>query len=156
MHMLIALIASLPIAGQIEYPTADDAAKAALATVVDHNTKTEEAGAVYQCGAVYHFTASVGSDESAAVKDLHIAFPSQCKFVALYHTHPELEMVTMNLSGYLSEADVKLADDLNVTSYVLDVKANQIHRYVPHVSRKEWVNPPGSSQKLHISAGEIL
>lgn len=156
MNMLFSLLIAAAITGQPDYATMDDAAKAALATVVDHNTKTEEAGGIYQCGSVYHFTSSVGSDERASVKDLHIQFPSTCKFVALYHTHPGMDDATINLSGYLSDADVKLADDLNVPSYILDVKAGQVHRYSPHKSHKEWITFPGTKNAVHVSAGEVL
>lgn len=152
----LALVASLPISGQPAYTTMNEAATAALTAVVATNTKTEEAGAITQCADGFHYTSAVGSDEQAKVSDIHIMIQAKCKFVALYHTHPALTMVTESLSNYFSDVDVKLADDLNVPSYIMDVAANKIHLYVPHVSHKEWITPAGTSQKLHVSAGEVL
>lgn len=112
----------------IPYASIDEAAKAAITNIfaTTSESSNEWAGVIVQIGNQYFYTCPVNSGEFATF-NIRVAFPTNGKLVALYHSHPGTEY-----SGeYFSPSDVQIATELKLPSYIGVETSHNIHRFVP-------------------------
>lgn len=138
----VALAATLPVSGPIQgqtgFDTMDAAAIAAEEMVVHKTISVEQAGAIYELGGKFYFTAPA-SNEGGDYFHVAVQFPVGAKFVGLYHDHPYAENNDM-----FSFPDVLTANQLHVTSYIAVIREggkSHILKYVPGVTATfKWTN----------------
>lgn len=112
---------------QAGFDTMNDAAIAAETAAKSVSAYDEYAGAVILYNGKYFYTlpASNGRDDHFSVR---LFFPQNAKIVALYHTHPAAPF-----SEFFSPDDIDVANQMNVTSYVGDIKDGVVIQYTPKV-----------------------
>jgi hypothetical protein len=112
------------------YTTMDEAAVAALRIAVPQSQKFEFAGCLFTDQSKFYFTVPVHSGSEDSFKAACLA-PGNFKLVGLFHTHP------IGAEYGVSAPDIKLAKQLNVTSYVAFIEQNQAVKYIPGRSHTE-------------------
>jgi Domain of unknown function (DUF4329)/Prokaryotic homologs of the JAB domain len=103
----------------------DDVASTALHSVEPRSKYTgmEFGGAIYELNGQLVATApETGNGHEVT---LHIRIPHGAHLVALYHTHPG----SQSSNEDFSEADISVAKQLKVPSYILATRSGTIHRF---------------------------
>ncbi len=100
---------SMPIIGQVGYPSLADAEHAAM-TEMQHCDPERECGlGIYKLDNAFHYTSPVSQHESTAV-DYRVGLPHGATLVALMHTHPG----PADMADKLSASDKNLAHVMGV------------------------------------------
>lgn len=112
------------------YASLDEAAVAALKVSVSQSQKIEFAGCLFTDQSKFYFTTPVNSGGEDSFRAACLA-PADLKLVGLFHTHP------FGAEYGVSAADIQVAKQLNVTSYVAFIEQNEAVKYIPGRSRTE-------------------
>jgi proteasome lid subunit RPN8/RPN11 len=96
----------------MSYPTAAEAAQAALTEAMAQSKTREYAGVIYEQDGEFHYTTPKTSGETHAVK-IKVQYPKGSKLVSLYHTHPDGTNAEM-----FSHGDIQVADQLGLPYYM--------------------------------------
>jgi hypothetical protein len=114
------------------YDTLDAAALAAEAACapISFHSGFEFGGAVIERGGKFYFTRATTSHSPQHI-DLRVAFSSDYKLAALYHTHPG----THESDRWFSTADVQAANTFRVPSYIaIQYENGDVRRHTPGIT----------------------
>jgi hypothetical protein len=111
----------------------------------------EYGGAIYRDAAGRYCYSVPGRGKGDDSFTFRIVIPDGAALAGLYHTHP---YDGGKESDTFSPDDVKVADKLDVVSYIRVARTGLILRYRPHQTKRNTVLPTGTSLALNISYGE--
>ena len=109
--------------------TEAEAAGEALEFALSMDPTIEIGGRIYRCADGYHATAPISQGFPDHVHILRAPAPPGCHNTATYHTHPALND---HYDTIFSASDVELADEWDLTSYILPARDWILRRYTPH------------------------
>lgn len=118
-----------PFVTAVPYPTMDAAATAAFVNLQhqSHSDQWEYSGVLYQMpDGMYYYTSPVTSKSDRSVIGMQVLLWQGAKLVGLYHNHTALPF-----DEFFSTLDLDTAQRLNVASYVLRLRTQQVLRWSP-------------------------
>lgn len=131
------------------YETAQQAAVEGLRQANQH-LGVEYGGVVYQIGSSFYTSEPATLNEAEQVS-FRIRLHKGAKLVALYHTHPGA-----GDPSAFSECDIKMAELLNVPSYIIVQQTKQMEVFIPGVDKKYSAYEPPPSKTTYYSRGHSI